>query len=217
MHDANLKIENELSDNELSVFSDVENGINHKFIAHTNASCKIPLLSYDTNVRILPKIQCRQKENVGSIQDQIWHVSEHAKAKYPSLQCTYRAIYRISDFRIRSGEYRPLLDGQQIEDNVVEVLCEQEMPMFRFSTVFAQIISMSNGQINENLHKPDENKCTPLNVIVMSYDSVSRVSWINILQKTHKFATETMHFDILNGYNIVGDGTPAGKYPKISS
>jgi hypothetical protein len=55
-------------------------------------------------------------------------------------------------------------------------------------------------------------KCKPLNIMLISYDSVSRVSWTKRLNKTNKFIFDTMHFELLKGYNIIGDGTPGWLY-----
>ena len=55
--------------------------------------------------------------------------------------------------------------------------------------------------------------CTPLSIILISYDSVSRISWLQRLPKTNKFMFEKMQFDLLEGYNIVGDGTPGKVKP----
>ncbi len=49
--------------------------------------------------------------------------------------------------------------------------------------------------------------------MLISYDSVSRSSWLKRLPKTNKFIFDKMKFDLLNGYNIVGDGTPAALIP----
>ena len=204
-------------DNELIVLLEAgaKNGI-LKNISNSSETCRIPALNFDAILRILPNRNCKIKENIGFIsKDHIWHFSESAKAGYSDLNCFYRVIERIDDFKTRTNEFKPLSEGQKILDEVVEVHCNQTLPKFHFSSLYPQIISKldkNTEKINEKLHKPDEknNKCAPLNVMVLSYDSVSRVSWVKYLKKTHKFITETMNFDILNGYNIVGDGTPAG-------
>ena len=63
-----------------------------------------------------------------------------------------------------------------------------------------------------NLIKTQEintnSKCKPLSVMLISFDSVSRVSWLTRLPKTNKFIFDKMKFDLLEGYNIIGDGTP---------
>jgi hypothetical protein len=57
-------------------------------------------------------------------------------------------------------------------------------------------------------NKKKNSECKPLDIILLSYDSVSRSSWLQRLEKTNKFIFETMKFELLKGYNIIGDGTP---------
>jgi hypothetical protein len=49
--------------------------------------------------------------------------------------------------------------------------------------------------------------------MLISYDSVSRSSWLERLPKTNKLIFRKMKFELLKGYNIVGDGTPAALIP----
>lgn len=49
-------------------------------------------------------------------------------------------------------------------------------------------------------------------VLLIVIDSVSRSSWLQRLPKTSKFIFETMKFELLKGYNIIGDGTPGNYY-----
>ena len=188
-----------------------------KHINFFNETCQIPQFNFDDQVKSTPSKPCKIAQNPGYIKDNVWHLYENTKSKYPSLKCSYREIERVDDFKTKAGDEKLLVDGQRILDEVFEVKCfeNKDRSNFRFSSVFAQIVSKLNGTVDNNeniLHKPDANNCSPLNVMLLSYDSVSRVSWINRLPLTHKFITEKMNFDIINGYNIVGDGTPAGMY-----
>jgi len=174
-----------------------------------NDTCQIPTLDFNGEIKTIPKQPCKISKNPGYIQDNIWHFYDDQK----TLECSYREIMRIDDFHTKPGESKPLKDGQKIIFEVFEVICNENKRL-KFSSVFAQIVSKLNQNVNatnENLHKPNENNCTPLDVMLISYDSVSRISWIKRLPLTYKFTKETMNFEILNGYNIVGDGTPAGK------
>lgn len=53
----------------------------------------------------------------------------------------------------------------------------------------------------------------PFNVIMFGFDSLSRNAFIRKLPKTYKFMTKHLKTDILQGYNIVGDGTPQALIP----
>lgn len=61
--------------------------------------------------------------------------------------------------------------------------------------------------------KPDTTKEMPFNVIMYGFDSLSRNAWMRKLPKTYKYMTKNLNADVLQGYNIVGDGTPQALIP----
>ena len=87
-----------------------------------------------------------------------------------------------------------------------------------YDNLFVQIVNKLNSSLlvketrtNDlklSLNNDNKKKCKPMNVMLISYDSVSRSSWFKRIPKATKYALETMKFELLTGYNIVGDGTP---------
>lgn len=55
-----------------------------------------------------------------------------------------------------------------------------------------------------------------LNVLIFGFDSVSHNMWKRKLPKTYAYATENLGGIPLNGYNIVGDGTPQALIPILT-
>lgn len=55
-----------------------------------------------------------------------------------------------------------------------------------------------------------------LNVLMFGFDSVSHVMWKRKLPKTYTYVTDILKGIALNGYNIVGDGTPAALIPILT-
>ncbi len=55
-----------------------------------------------------------------------------------------------------------------------------------------------------------------MNVYMFGFDSISRLSAIRWLPKTYKYWTETLGAVVLEGYNIVGDGTPQALLPILT-
>jgi len=55
-----------------------------------------------------------------------------------------------------------------------------------------------------------------LNVLIFGFDSLSHNMWKRKLPKTYKYATEQIKAIPLNGYNIVGDGTPQALIPILT-
>lgn len=61
-----------------------------------------------------------------------------------------------------------------------------------------------------------DDKSTGLNVLVIGLDSLSHLSFQRILPKTYSYIRDELDFTILNGYNIVGDGTTANLIPLLT-
>jgi hypothetical protein len=51
---------------------------------------------------------------------------------------------------------------------------------------------------------------------MLGFDSLSRNAFIRKLPKTYKYLTKYLNGDVLQGYNIVGDGTPQALIPILT-
>ncbi len=196
---------------------------NNKNIDLSDGICRIPELQYENlHENKQKEKQCRIRENWGYFETEEnnkWHLYDNIKSMGSyKIECEYRSIIRIDDFKNNISEYRTLNEGQQVlGSEVVEVQC-QARNLFNnktgsksFDSLFPLIVNKLHKRVLPTLSIKEENKndkCEPLNIILMSYDSVSRVSWIKRLKKSYYYALETMNFDILEGYGVVGDGTP---------
>ncbi len=203
---------------------------NYMSLASDDGVCKLPQLEYEgLHNDSLPVRECRIKQNWGYIDRDTreWRLNENARQAFARTECQFRKIYRVDDFKINMSEFMILNEGDKIMHDVVEVKCQGHLKshlkqvyksnqkQIRFETLFPQIIPELEPNVSKQLSRDrkvsEDADCEPMNVILMSYDSVSRVSWINRLKKSYYYAMEEMKFDWLNGYNIVGDGTPAGE------
>lgn len=76
--------------------------------------------------------------------------------------------------------------------------------------------------LTENLDADDEDnikaeqKTPKLNVVIYGFDSLSRNSFIRKLPKSYEYLTNQLKGDVLQGYNIVGDGTPQALIPLLT-
>ncbi|CAL4066613.1 unnamed protein product, partial [Meganyctiphanes norvegica] len=55
-----------------------------------------------------------------------------------------------------------------------------------------------------------------MNFLMLGFDSLSHNTFIRTLPKSYKFLTEVLDANVLNGYNIVGDGTPQALIPILT-
>ena len=121
------------------------------------------------------------------------------------LNCNF-IFYFLHISCLYQSDWSKLVDNHLINDEVIEVSCKKnENSNPEYENLFAQIV---NKHVNSNKRNHSNSKCRPLDILLLSYDSVSRSSWLQRLPQTNEFIFETMKFKLLNGYNIVGDGTP---------
>ena len=149
----------------------------------------------------------------GYLSSRKWYYTTDIKNKLFEFNCQYRSINRYKDdSKFEFGEWIDLENESTINDEVIEVECRKkasrrlQRPIY--SSLFIQFIKKHKPIIKSN-----DNKCKPLSIMLISYDSVSRSSWLNRLNKTNKLIFEKMKFELLKGYNILGDGTPAALIP----
>lgn len=181
-------------------------------------NCILAKLNYTISLKNLkPRPECLVKQNWGSVDptSHIWKLHKNISATIDQIRCKYRKISRVDDFQVLHGEFKDLLEGDKILDDVFEVECngskknDKGMILKKFENLYVQVVDIEiEKKTLETIS--DKNGCFPYDVMLISYDSVSRVSFINRLKKTFEFINQSYNFFILNGYNIVGDGTPAG-------
>ncbi len=85
-----------------------------------------------------------------------------------------------------------------------------------FNHVYAQIVPKINAQVDYTELNKNKVCSDALNIILLSYDSLSRVSWFKRLPKTTNYLIKEMKFNILHGQSIIGDGTPAFMIPLLT-
>ena len=154
---------------------------------------------------------CNVREDWGYTKNNRWYFIPQIRNDLHEFVCLYRLIHRVNDVKIYKGGWRPLSDGTQIPDEVFEVKCSRRgagPSQIEYHNLFVQFMSKKSLLRGRNLISRSLKKCKPLNIMLISYDSVSRVSWLKRLNKSNKFMFDVMKFELLNGYNIVGDGTP---------
>ena len=161
-----------------------------------NESCKIPILELNGHDKSEPVKTCSQTKDWGYLVNNIWYFDSFVKPGLHHYRCQYRFLIRIDDFKFSYSNPIILKDAQIIKEEVFEVSCFSKSNYNAYNGLFAQIVKKFDDQITNN---DNFNKSRPLNIILMSFDSVSRVSWLKRLQKTNKFIFEVMKFELLKG------------------
>jgi hypothetical protein len=161
-------------------------------------------------------IHCDEaQENWVYVYNGTFRISSAATAKHGKIMCEYRPLVRINDSTEKLGDpIRPFDDGTSIQSDFFEARC----------------ISFK-GEVYKNLHsaiKPIEGvnqrgksthwspNAMGLDILMFGFDSVSRLNWMRNLPKSHDYFTNELNGVTLEGYNIVGDGTPQALLPILT-
>ena len=144
-------------------------------------------------------------------------ISEIARSQFERISCQVEPIIRgKNDFELLKGIRKMNVDsGYKITSDFFEVRCEA-----------------ANGSVYNNVHsgivrRPEIvqrslTSSTPngrerqLNILMFGFDSTSRMSWLRHLPKSHDYFVNVLGGVVMEGYNIVGDGTPAALLPILT-
>ena len=189
-----------------------------KFLQYFNnkneSICKIPSLELIGHSKHAKAVKCKLKKNWGFLNDFKWTLELSIKEKYDNIDCWYRNISRKDDFHLYYSKFKRVYENDQVHSELVEVLCKgyEKKTRQRFANImlYYQIIRKPVKEVERR------DSCKRLNLLLLSYDSVSRISWLMRLKKTTEYIFETMKFQQMNGMNIIGDGTASFFVPLLT-
>ena len=185
-------------------------------------ACKLPQLRLIGHKNTEAYKECKSKLEWGYLKNNYWHFNRRVLFGLNNINCKYRNVTRENDFNLIYSNYSTLIDGQLILNDVIEVICVANNFRIKYESLFAQIVDRLKYQphllpINKTNDIEKKNgQCKPMNILLLSYDSLSRVSWFKRLPKTTEYILNDMKFNILYGQNILGDGTPACMIPLLT-
>ncbi|EGT35503.1 hypothetical protein CAEBREN_29956 [Caenorhabditis brenneri] len=134
---------------------------------------------------------------------------EHRKAI-----CQMQYFWRIDDESNGYGEIIYVKDGDKFDGGeYASVSCYEGWS--KWTTLLWNITpSLKAVERAKKLREEEKKK---YNVYILGFDSLSQMSFRRKLPKTVKFLEETLGSVVLNGYNIVGDGTPQALIPILTA
>ncbi|XP_014672302.1 PREDICTED: uncharacterized protein LOC106812834 [Priapulus caudatus] len=196
-------------------------------------SCVHPDLMRDSGVldalyRPLPPLQCRAHEWVYTHQGGLHYNKTALRALNvtpDSVTCTYAAIERVSDFKSKLADEKPLLySGMLVPHDFFRVTCRGTTEGQSRFNIFTSQPSYVNYHAHVAYDEVAVAKLAPssgngglqLDVIMIGMDSVSQVAWQRMLPRTYAYMTSVLGSVLLKSYNIVGDGTPQALTPMLT-
>jgi hypothetical protein len=183
--------------------------------------CHLPAFKFEGHSNNETYKDCKQKNEWGYLKDNRWHLNSSVVGSWKFVVCNYRVVIRNKDdFHIGYSKFKILNDNTIILDDVIHVVCTafEYFKRITFDNLYVQIVDRKIPPPKRSQLNVDENdqECNPFNILLLSYDSISRVSWFKRLPKTTAYLLEAMQFQILYGQSIMGDGTPACMIPLLT-
>ena len=132
-------------------------------------------------------------------------------------KCKYSTIeWHLDDFNYKLNDFIEIKNGSKLDTSkeFFYIICDysyenQKWPFsYEYKTLHARIFSDQQQESNDK---------QPINVFLLGFDSVSKNYWLNNLPLSSSYLNNHLKAEVLNRYNIVGDGTPANLIPLLCS
>lgn len=182
-------------------------------------ACKLPQLNISSPeimkfIYDVPPLSCEPEDWV-TVEGSRLVITNKARTKHGRIICIFSEIIRTDDYNVK------LLDGIQADDfytlkdsDFANVRCKSQN-----GDVWRSVLAgVKYEPYIEKQHNWDNvpNTGLKLNVLMFGFDSLSRNTFIRKLPKTYHFIKERLDALVLEGYNIVGDGTPQALIPILT-
>ena len=158
-----------------------------------------------------PPLECSQTEdNWVYVEKGTFQISSAAIKRHGAIRCAYTPLYHGGDdFHTRWGEtVADMKSGSPIETDFFKVECTAD-DKAKHSNIHAGIAPIKETNASRQ-------GSFDLNVLMIGFDSVSRITWMRNQPKTYDYLVKVHGTVVLEGYNIVGDGTPQALLPILT-
>lgn len=139
-----------------------------------------------------------------------FYISESAVNKHGKIKCAYVPIVNSNDTFKSLKPIMPMLNGSVLISDAFKVSCKSADGQ-KYANVHACIAPTTSRIPVENTSTSDR-----YNVLMFGFDSLSRQMFMRLLPNTHRYFTEVLGGSLLEGYNIVGDGTTQALLPILT-
>ncbi|XP_045529524.1 uncharacterized protein LOC123717526 isoform X1 [Pieris brassicae] len=186
----------------------------------SDIGCTFPKLDPFSDVamkfnRDFPKIVCKGKDWVVCNMSECY-VTNEILDTMKDISCTYKDIIYVDDHTYIVADGVKLFNDEKYilnQSDYFKVSC------FGYDKKGFNLLSRKwqgyKAGIRPMLTSTDISPDS-LNVLILGFDSASYNGIVRKLPKSYKVLVEELGAVILNGYNIVGDGTPDALFPILS-
>ncbi|KAK5972176.1 Elongation factor Tu [Trichostrongylus colubriformis] len=141
--------------------------------------------------------------------NQVQYIVQRKNAK-----CRGFYIAQENDNHNRLRTFTYLSSGKPLESDFAIVKCEDGKA--RWNGLLMSVVRRSGRKLlRKNASRPTDT--SGLNVFILGFDSLSQMTFRRKMPKTVEVLEHSFGSIVLNGYNIVGDGTPQAFIPILTS
>ncbi|KAJ8705939.1 hypothetical protein PYW07_010716 [Mythimna separata] len=206
---------------ETTTMSYIDRRIEEALKEEKGSGCEIPQLNPFAEEmmqfeKTYPPLTCKGKDWVKCYLSEC-RVDDEILRTTTDIECTYQDIIHVSDNKYYLGEHRT------VKGNKPYILDASDHVKVRCRGILYESVYVSKWmgyaigfrKSVSRLHPPPGREDT-LNVLIFGFDSTSKNGFIRNMPKSYKHLKDHVKATILNGYNIVGDGTPAALFPILT-
>ncbi|XP_037292951.1 uncharacterized protein LOC115449169 isoform X2 [Manduca sexta] len=204
-----------------SVIEYIENRLQESLKEDKGTGCDIPHLDpFAKEVtqfdKVLPKVVCDGRDWVKCYLSECKVVPE-ILATTRDIVCTYWDIIHKSDKEHYLGAPRDVKDDEVYvleKSDHVKIKC---IGTHLNSMLHSKWTGHSLGFRTTVVRKPPPpGRENTINILIFGFDSTSKNGFIRRMPKSYEFLTKELEGIVLQGYNILGDGTPAALFPILT-
>lgn len=186
-------------------------------------------LSLEKHTCNIPKLDINGKEVIhffhkpspltcNKTSEQNWaYLDDDAKfaliAERKGAKCSAASFMRVNDNSLSRGSPVEMKEGDRLPSDFVTVRCNHDGKTW--SGLMMNVVRLDK-RVEELAEKKRGEDWSGLNVYFLGFDSLSQMSFRRTLPKTVEFLENELGSVVLNGYNIVGDGTPQAFIPILT-
>ncbi|MCL4129800.1 UNVERIFIED_CONTAM: hypothetical protein GTU68_007422, partial [Idotea baltica] len=142
-------------------------------------------------------------------------ISKAVKRINGRVNCSFTEILRVDDSETKEGVTTTVTDIFILTTtDFYSVSCFAENGK-TWKKVVVGVRNDQTLQLERGWHLVPGD-AVKLNVLMLGFDSLSQISFMRTLPKTFRFLTQELKTNVLQGYNIVGDGTPQALIPILT-
>ncbi|VDK85954.1 unnamed protein product [Litomosoides sigmodontis] len=185
-------------------------------------ACRIPklningseVIAFFHHVNALDCSKNKDKEWAYVDEKGLFTISADAIETHGDIKCTVAYFERINDNELKIDRRIPITSGSPITQDYAVVHCIGDDQETWEHLLWTIVPDRKKEEALSHIKKPAQ--WSGLDVYFIGFDSLSQMSFRRKLPKTVKYIEEELDAVVLDGYNIVGDGTPQAFIPILT-